>query len=356
MEETSIQYINGNTAVSQPVKMMLYQESLHIYDADSGYFIKSVPFASCHLSVTNNKLYVYFDASSTEYCIIPNTAPEFASLREQVSGPKSIFHKLMKMRLAALVGVLGVLIVVAYFVFIQFIPFIGLKLISPEKERDLGKQMFAAFVKEENKDIEKTADAQTFANTLQLSKKYPIKVTVIDNDKTVNAFAMPGGYVVIYTGLLNKMRSKEELTALLGHEVSHINQRHSLRAMLRSLASSLLFSVVISDFSGVSALILENVNTLRSLSYSRSLETEADTEGMNIMMQNNVDVNGMKHLLETLQKAAGDMPSQLSFLSTHPLTRKRIENVQQFISQHPQQNTSTDQNLEELWRRIKEDK
>jgi predicted Zn-dependent protease len=152
----------------------------------------------------------------------------------------------------------------------------------------------------------------------------------------VNAFALAGGQIVVYSGLLQKIETPEALAALLAHESAHVNERHSLRSLLRNAANAILLSVVFNDATGISAALVGNVNTLNGLRYSRSLETEADEEGMNLLLANKVDLNGMRALMQTLEKE-GDAPDRLSFLSTHPLTKNRIKKAERYIQKHPQE-------------------
>lgn len=251
-----------------------------------------------------------------------------------------------------LLSVIGFVVFVVW-LFLQFVPWLGLKLISPQRERQLGQQMFRALTANETIDRNRTVWVQEFADKIQLSKQYPVKVYVVES-MIENAYALPGGYVVIYSSMLNAIEQPEEFAALLGHETSHINNRHSLRSMLKDLASGLLLSFVIGDANGAVGILLQNADMLRSLSYSRKLETEADTEGMKLMLQNGINVKGMQMLLETLQQEMPEDDKQISFLSTHPLTKERIEHANAFITQHASQQFKKDDSLQSVWRRIKE--
>jgi predicted Zn-dependent protease len=236
--------------------------------------------------------------------------------------------------------------------FLQIVPWLGLKFISAEREEQLGKQMFRALTANETVDRRTTAWVQEFANELQLSKDYRIKVYVVES-KVENAYALPGGYIVIYSSMLKSIDKPEEFAALLGHEASHINHRHSLRSMLKDLASGLLLSMVVGDANGIVGILLSNADQLRSLSYSRKLETEADVEGMNLLLKNKIDIQGMTMLLETLKDDTSESDSHISFLSTHPLTEDRISKANAFINQHRNQNIEPSPSLSAAWLQIK---
>ena len=127
-------------------------------------------------------------------------------------------------------------------------------------------------------DEEMTALVNEFAANIEFNTEYPINITVV-NENVVNAFAIPGGQIVVFDGLLSKMTCKEELAALLAHEVAHVHHRHSLKSMCKSLAGALFVSLVFGDAEGISSILVENSNALMDLSYSRKLELEADNKG-----------------------------------------------------------------------------
>ena len=164
---------------------------------------------------------------------------------------------------------------------------------------------------------------EQFVKQLELDKTYPIKVKVIVSEE-INAFAIPGGNIFIYSGLLNKLESPEELVALIGHEVTHVTERHSLKSIFRSMASSLLFGLLFGDASG----LVSQADQFKQLDYSRELETQADNNGLKLMLKNNVDPEGMLNLLKILKRENEELPQMMKYLSTHPDTETRIQNVE----------------------------
>jgi predicted Zn-dependent protease len=87
-------------------------------------------------------------------------------------------------------------------------------------------------------------------------------------------------------------------------------------------------SLLVGDVSAVVAVVAENADKLRNMGYGRGLESEADEIGQERMKENGVDPEGMVHLLRLLEQEAMDMPEELSFLSSHPLTKDRIANAE----------------------------
>lgn len=175
-------------------------------------------------------------------------------------------------------------------------------------------------------DPERTKLLQEFGDQLKLSPSYTPTYHVV-KDEQVNAFALPGGHIVVFTGILDKMDSSDELAALLAHEATHVEERHSTRMIARSMAGYLFLSLLIGDVNAVVAVVAENANALRNLDYGRGLESEADGQGQARLLENGVDPMAMVKLLELLEREAIDMPEQLAFLSSHPLTEQRIDNA-----------------------------
>ncbi|MBC9930155.1 M48 family metallopeptidase [Chitinophaga qingshengii] len=173
----------------------------------------------------------------------------------------------------------------------------------------------------------------------------------VKSSKIDNAYALPGGYIVVYDALLKKIKTKEELAALLAHEVSHVKFRHSTRKLCKDMSTTLLLDLFLGGMGAYSGLY-KNANTLHSLSYSRKYEKEADLEGLTLLKDNKIDQHGMLHLMETLSsiKQPVNMPT---FLSSHPLTKNRIKYVDRQIKKHPAPAVQNE-DLEKAFRKLKE--
>lgn len=143
---------------------------------------------------------------------------------------------------------------------------------------------------------------------------------VADRPET-NAFAAPGGVVVVFSGLIRATETPEELAGVIAHEVSHAELRHSLRAMAKRLGLRALLSLALGDLSG-SALEGAAAN-LTELQFSRDAEREADAEGLKRMVAARIEPEGMLRFFERLRAADG--AAVPAFLSTHPATAERLE-------------------------------
>lgn len=163
---------------------------------------------------------------------------------------------------------------------------------------------------------------------------YTFRIIVVD-DPTLNAFAAPGGYIVLFRGLLEKTQSPEELAGVLAHELQHILQRHATQTLLRHASTGLLLSAIMGDISGTSAYGLEAARTLGTLRYSRSNEEEADAGGLRMLFQAGIDPAGMISFFETMKMASGGEPELLSYLSTHPSIEERVERLRPLVAALP---------------------
>lgn len=193
-----------------------------------------------------------------------------------------------------------------------------------------------------------SALANQFINEIDFETNYKVKITVVKKDQ-INAFALPGGNVVVFDALLKKLKTKEEFIALLGHEVAHITQKHTLKNLFRSLSGYIFISLITSDINGISAILFENANSIYNLGYSRELEAEADSFAQKTMAKNQVNPQGLLDLFLVLNSASKLEPSEI--LSTHPLTKVRISFAKKFISKNG--NFRNNENLEIIWKEIK---
>jgi beta-barrel assembly-enhancing protease len=151
------------------------------------------------------------------------------------------------------------------------------------------------------------------------------------NDDTVNAFALPGGYVYITKGMLKQLDSEAQLAAILGHESAHVTARHSAQAMSEQIGMELLLEAV-----SISGQAPQGVTTaakagaqLVDLKYSRTHENEADSIGLDYMVKAGYNPIGMVETMQILQKQSGG--KSFDWLSTHPNPKNRLGTIQDKI-------------------------
>lgn len=167
----------------------------------------------------------------------------------------------------------------------------------------------------------------------------PYRFTVLDSP-VVNAFAVPGGAVYVTRGILAMMSSEAELAAVLGHELGHINARHSMSQMSKAQVTQLglaLGSVISKEFAKYAGLAGAGLQVL-FLKYSRDNENQADTLGVDYSRAGGYDPADMAATFVALQKM-GDLSGRSSlpgFLSTHPVTADRITHVRSMLKPEDQ--------------------
>lgn len=162
---------------------------------------------------------------------------------------------------------------------------------------------------------------------------------LLNNERSINAFALPGGYLGVNLGLIGSVSSDDELASVLAHELSHVTQRHIARSMDDQarmtpwVIGSLILGAIAASHSaqGAQALILggQAAAAQAQLSYSRDMEREADRVGFGVMRDAGYDPRGFVNMFGKLQHAAalndnGDYP----YLRSHPLTTERIADMQ----------------------------
>jgi len=153
---------------------------------------------------------------------------------------------------------------------------------------------------------------------------------LVKQDDTVNAFAMPGGIIVVHTGLLRQAGDPGELAGVLAHEVQHVEQRHSLRQMISSLGWGALVGLTIGDISAVAAMLAHQAGTLY---FSRDMEEEADRLGLLALQRAQIRPDGMLRFFQKLDdKDKGVTPG---WISSHPQTAARAQQIESLIAATP---------------------
>lgn len=157
----------------------------------------------------------------------------------------------------------------------------------------------------------------------------------IIRDTVLNAFAAPGGLLVIHSGLLTRMQDESELFAVLGHEAGHVRRRHVLKQIARQLGLYAGVALVLGDVGGLSGMIATAGRDLVNLGHGRREEEQADDEGLATLQRLHLDPSGMVRLLEHLQQARGAMSKLPEFISSHPAPERRIARIREQLKSLP---------------------
>ncbi len=173
---------------------------------------------------------------------------------------------------------------------------------------------------------------------------------VVD-DHRINAFAMPGGYIGVHSGLIEATRNEDELAGVLAHEVAHVTQRHIARAIHANqrqgiLTTALMLGAIIagmasddSDVMSAGMAVAQGTAVQQQINFTRSNEYEADRIGIGALHAAGYDPHGMASFFEVIsrmQPAAPEMRAP-EFLRTHPVSTARIAEARARAQEHPRQ-------------------
>ena len=170
------------------------------------------------------------------------------------------------------------------------------------------------------------AGQQNTAAGAQRPTTLPLTVRVIP-EKTVNAFAAPGGQVVLFSGLIEKAESPEEVAGVMAHEIAHAIERHPMQSMLRAAGVFLLVGLLVGDTSTLGTLASEGAKVLLVLSYSRDTEREADRIGMELLNKAGIRGDGLLDFFARLQGERGEEGRLPVLFASHPMHAERVERL-----------------------------
>ena len=174
--------------------------------------------------------------------------------------------------------------------------------------------------------------------TPELDERFAWRI-VLGRDRSVNAFALPGGYLGVHLGLIAVVNSRSELASVLGHELSHVTQRHIARLMAKSnqqtpwmIGAMILGALAASKNADAGNALIVGGQALAAqnqLNFSRDMEREADRVGFGVMTQAGFEAQGFVTMFDKLQQASRLNDSgAYPYLRSHPLTTERIADMQ----------------------------
>ncbi len=242
--------------------------------------------------------------------------------------------RLITLRRIAVSGALFILFLIpfSYFVLIPAFSEIVAKKIPVSFEERLSKPYLSMLVPKESqcnsdKEFKKIEAIFNRLTATIPESEYDFKLYVVKSD-IVNAFALPGGHIVLYSGLLQHTDRPEQVAGVLAHEIQHVTNRHGTESLVKDYSLGLFLSVITNDTKTVEQTV-GLAKYLGLMNYSRENETEADTGGMKMLNEAKIDQAGMVEFFEILDEQAEDMPDSLKYFSTHPQTGDRISKLKE---------------------------
>jgi beta-barrel assembly-enhancing protease len=145
----------------------------------------------------------------------------------------------------------------------------------------------------------------------------------------INAFALPGGPVLVTDDLIREVDGPDELAAVIAHEIAHVEQRHVMQAVWRDLGIGMLLDLVVGGGTGAGQQAVILAGQASSLSYDRAAEREADARGQALLHAEGLSSRGMGSFFERLSRIEGasDLSRATEFMNTHPDSRRRVRNA-----------------------------
>jgi predicted Zn-dependent protease len=214
-----------------------------------------------------------------------------------------------------------------------------LSLVSESQEIEMGKQ--AAQEVAQTIGLYNDAGVQSYVSDLGKRiaatterPNLPWEFHVVD-DASVNAFALPGGFIYVTRGLMTSINDEAELATVVGHEIGHVTNRHSVQQISKAQLAQLglgIGSILSSDIARFGQLASAGLSIL-FLKYSRDAENQADQAGFRYALKQNYDVREMTKVFETLDRISqsgggGKLPE---WLATHPNPGNRIKHIEQML-------------------------
>ena len=227
--------------------------------------------------------------------------------------------------------------------------------VTDKTEQKLGDIFWEAFKKteEENKNIHVVNSIDSIVTHICKSNKInreAIKVHVLNKDD-INAFALPNGHLIIYSGLINNSDNQEELTGVICHEIAHIELNHVMKKLIKEIGLSVLISMTTGN--GGTEIIKETAKMLSSSAFDRNLEKEADIKAVTYLTTAKVNPEPFANFLYKLSDKEHEATKYLTWISTHPDSKERAE----YIIEHSKDKLTDYKPIltTETWGKLKEE-
>ena len=320
-------YYDGQTPQRQPVTLFVSRRGLHLQFYDRSIHTWAFQdFKYVHTGVAGEALRFEkgLETVESEDHRILDALQKYA--------PKTFRHRRPVFRPNNLLRTVGIILlsgVVMIWLFYRIVlPALGRELatfVPVRWESAIGEAMVAKVVPPRLRASENAGTAAIEAVMARLipaldsGKGYRYRVT-LSKSPVVNAYALPGGRLIVNQGLLAKLNSPEELAGVLAHEIQHVERRHAVVRLCEEATMGIVILLVSGGSDGVAS-IVRTTHGLGSLAMSRAAENEADKAGFELLVAAQIDPQAMVRAYSHLKDPT---PGHLEFLSTHPDTSQRI--------------------------------
>jgi predicted Zn-dependent protease len=223
---------------------------------------------------------------------------------------------------------LGVLLVGFLFLWLGLSQFDFVKIFKLKEAKETTEEKLAKLLMDIYTNNDEIADDSTVMIITKIKDRIcrnngidssTIKIHVIIKDE-INAFALPDGNIMVYSGLIQECKNAEEIAGVMAHELAHIDENHIMKKLAREFGATILSSI-----SGGKA--AEIAKMITSTGYSRRLESEADEFAVQYLLKAQIDPNPMADFMFRLANMASDIPKYMSWMSTHPESEERAKAI-----------------------------
>jgi beta-barrel assembly-enhancing protease len=204
--------------------------------------------------------------------------------------------------------------------------------VTDNTEKKIGDLFWEVF-KNSEKEIKNTHVIHAVDSILtQICKansidKDKLKIHILNNSD-INAFALPNGHLVVYSGLILNSDNQEELTGVICHEIAHIELNHVMKKLVKEIGLSVLISMTTGNTSG--EVVKETAKMLSSSAFDRSLEKEADIKAVDYLINAHVNPEPFADFLYKLSESDHEVTKYLTWISTHPDSKERAEYIVEY--------------------------
>lgn len=251
----------------------------------------------------------------------------------------------------------GVIIVLFFAIWlalaqINWVSFFKIEKVTDKTERELGDLFWNVFQKKEKESsnplvvnpLDSIVTKICSANKIERER---IKLHIVIKDE-INAFALPNGHLVVYTGLILNTDSPEELSGVICHEIAHIQLNHVMKKLVKEIGLSTLISVTTG--SGSAKSIKKIAEILSSSAFDRTLEQEADISAVDYLVKAKINPHPFADFLYKMSAKERDIPAYLNWMSTHPDSKERANYIIEYSKskKYVQELVLTEQTFEKL--------
>ena len=213
----------------------------------------------------------------------------------------------------------------------DYVKIFHLKELSKSTEKKIGDEIVEVLKKTEQ---EAGADSAALVltnikNKLLYSNRnipHDLQLHLIKSNE-VNAFALPGNHIIVYTGLINQCDSPEELCGVLAHEMAHLSLNH----VMKRLAGEIGITVLATVTTGNAQVINQVIKLLSSNAFERKQESEADAAAVTFLIHSHINPNAFAGFMDKIANLKKEQPGVMEWISTHPDSHARAETIRSLI-------------------------